>query len=133
MNKNQQSGLTDFGDLGGLDPAVDSLITQGERLQADAHLSTKERCKKARQRERMQQRREFRVTYNLPPSNRNQIARLAEKGKFPASQLAAVLLSEALKRLEVGEIDLNKYKVPSNSPRYEWNLDMWDSPRARKR
>ena len=133
MSKNQPNGLTDFGDLGGIDPTVDSLITQGERRQADAHLSTKERRKKAKQRERMQQRREFRVTYDLPPSIRNQIARLAEKGKFPASQVAAVLLSEAMKSLEAGEIDLNKYKVPSNSPRYDWNLDMWDSPRARKR
>ena len=96
MSKNQQNGLTDFGDLGGIDPTVDSLIAQGERRQADAHLSTKERRKKAKQRERMQQRHEFRVTYDLPPSIRNQIARLAEKGKFPASQLAAVLLTEAL-------------------------------------
>ncbi len=133
MSKNQPNGLTNFGDLGGIDPAVDSLITQGERRQADAHLSTKERRKKAKQRERMQQRREFRVTYDLPPSIRNQVARLAEKGKFPASQLAAVLLAEALKRLEMGEIDLDKYKVPSDSPRYEWNLDLWDSPRTRKR
>jgi len=133
MSKEQQNGLTVFGDLGGIDPAVDSLIAQSERRQADAHLSTKERRKKAKQRERMQQRREFRVTYDLPPSIRNQVARLAEKGKFPASQLAAVLLAEALKRLETGEIDLDKYKVPSDSPRYEWNLDLWDSPRTRKR
>lgn len=133
MSKNQPNGLTSFGDLGGIDPAVDSLITQGERRQADAHLSTKERRKKAKQRERMQQRREFRVTYDLPPSIRNQVAKLAAKGKFPASQLAAVLLAEALKRLEMGEIDLDKYKVPSDSPRYEWNLDLWDSPRTRKR
>ena len=57
MSKNQPNGLTNFGDLGGIDPAVDSSIAQGDRRQADAHLSTKERRKKAKQREHMQQRR----------------------------------------------------------------------------
>jgi hypothetical protein len=133
MNENLPNGLTDFSDLGEVDPAVNSLIAQGVHRQADAHLSTKERRKKARQRERMKQRREFRVTYDLPPSIRNRIAKLAEKGKFPASQLAAVLLLEGLRHLDAGDINLDKYKVPSKSPRYEWNLDLWDSPRRRKR
>jgi hypothetical protein len=55
--------------------------------------------RKQREREKVRARREQRVTYDIPPGLREQVRALVR-----------------------GEVDLARYKEPSRSPRYVWNL-----------
>jgi hypothetical protein len=107
-----------------LDPAVADLLTGMEQKQADASLPRKQRERKARERAKIQSRREQRATYDLPPVLRQQIKDLAETERLPASQLVTFALALFLQQLSVGAIDLNQYKRPSRSPRYDWNLEL---------
>lgn len=120
-----------------IDPAVAELLTGLERLRSDASLPRKEREKKARERAKIQARREARATYDLPPALREQIRLLAEEQRVPASQIVTLALARFLNDLASGEIDLAKYKCPSRSPRYDWNLefppDLVKAARSRRR
>jgi len=105
-----------------LDPAVADLLAGMEEKQAEARLPKREREKIARERAKMRSRKEHRVTYDLPPELKKQIADLAENMGVAASQLATFALIRFLQEYQNGEIDLSKYKKPSRSPRYEWKL-----------
>ena len=105
-----------------IDPTVADILDSQQRRQAETHLSPKERKKKVREREKIQERRQKRVTYDLPPAIRQQITDTATKHSVPASQIAALLLQHGLGALDRGEIDLDAHKKPSKSPRYDWNL-----------
>jgi hypothetical protein len=107
-----------------LDPSVADLLINMEQKQADARLPRREREKKARERIKIQSRREQRVTYDLPPQLRQWIKNLAEDQRVPASQLVTLALLQFQQSYEHGEIDLTLYKQPSRSPRYDWNLIM---------
>lgn len=78
--------------------------------------------KQARERERIRARRAQRVTYDLPPPLRQRIKQLAAEQGLPASQLVSLALLRFLKQFEAGEVELSRYKQPSRSPRYDWNL-----------
>ncbi len=118
-----------------LDPAVADLLTNMEQRQAEAQLPRREREKKARERAKIQSRREQRATYDLPPIVRQKIKQLADAERLPASQLATLALLRFLQDYEGGQIDLASYKQPSRSPRYDWNLVLPDNllPAARRR
>ncbi len=106
-----------------IDPAVAELLTGLERQRSDAALPRKEREKKARERAKIQSRRDARATYDLPPALREKIKGLAEDQRVPASQLVTLALARFISDLESGKIDLSDYKSPSRSPRYDWNLE----------
>lgn len=106
-------GLTDFSDVGGLDPAVDRLIAAGEQ-----------RRQLAREREKSRDRRGRRAVYDLDPELIEAVKAIAAEHGVPASQVAAVLLTVGLEALAAGEVDLEALKTPSDSPRFEWNLDL---------
>lgn len=95
-----------------------------EQAQAQAHRSPREQARRQRERERIQARRERRVTYDLPPALRRRVQALSEELRIPASQLAALALGRFLNEYAGGAVDLGAYKVPSHSPRYEWNLEL---------
>ena len=95
-----------------------------ERRQAETRLSRKERSKKVRERKKMQARLKGRATYDLPVLLKERIAAIAKHHQTSASQVAALFLLQALESFDQGEIDLETYKKPSSSPRYEWNLDL---------
>lgn len=76
----------------------------------------------ARERAKIQARRELRVTYDLPPELRARIKDLGEELRIPASQLVTLALLRFLRDLEKGDVPLSRYKQPSRSPRYDWNL-----------
>lgn len=120
-----------------LDPSVADLLTNMEQRQADAQLPRREREKKARERSRIEARREQRATYDLPPALRQRIKDMAEEQCLPASQLVTLALARFLQEFEAGQIDLGQYKQPSRSPRYDWNLifpeTMLPAPSRRKR
>lgn len=105
-----------------LDPAVADLLSNMEQKQADAQLSRGERRKRNREKAKIAARRAQRATFDLPPTVRQNIKRLAERERIPASQLAALALIRFLDDLEKGLVDLAVYKEPSRSPRYDWNL-----------
>ena len=107
-----------------LDPAVASLLNDMEHRQSDAALPRREREKKARERAKMNARREQRATFDLPPSLRKRIMELAETERLPASQLGTLALARFLQDLSTGSLDLTPFKKPSRSPRYDWNLSL---------
>ena len=106
-----------------IDPAVADLLTGLERVRSDSSLPRKEREKKARERAKIQARREARATYDLPPALREKIKLLAEEQRVPASQIVTLALARFLNDLDGGQVDLSAYKCPSRSPRYDWNLE----------
>lgn len=105
-----------------LDPAVADLLTGMEQRQAEAALPRKERERISRERAKIQSRRDQRATYDLPPLIREMVRDLAEDLRLPASQLVTLALARFLSDYGNGLIDLGKYKQPSRSPRYDWNL-----------
>jgi len=111
-----------------LDPAVADLLKGMQHKQAELQLPRHEREKLARERAKIQSRRDQRVTYDLPPSIREGIRLLAEELRLPASQLATLALARFLREYQNGQIDLGVYKQPSRSPRYDWNLVFPEEP-----
>jgi hypothetical protein len=105
-----------------LDPAVADLLKGMQQKQSEAQLPRRERERISRERAKIQARRDQRATYDLPPSIREGLRLLAEELRLPASQLATLALARFLKEYHHGLVDLGKYKQPSRSPRYDWNL-----------
>lgn len=120
-----------------IDPAVAELLTGLERVRSEASLPRRERERKARERAKIQARREARATYDLPPHLRERIKQLADDQRVPASQLVTLALARFLNDLEAGRVNLSEFKTPSRSPRYDWNLefppDLLPSTRTRRR
>ena len=105
-----------------LDPAVADLLSGMQQRQAESQLPRKERERIGRERAKIQSRRDQRATYDLPPSLREEIRELSEDLRIPASQLVTLALARFMNEYHSGTIDLGKYKQPSRSPRYDWNL-----------
>jgi len=105
-----------------LDPAVADLLKGMQQKQSESQLPRRERERVSRERAKIQSRRDQRATYDLPPSIREGIRLLAENQRLPASQLATLALARFLADYQNGFIDLGKFKQPSRSPRYDWNL-----------
>jgi hypothetical protein len=91
--------------------------------------------RQAREQAKIRARREFRVTYDLPPGLRERFKDLAGEQGIPASQLVTLALARFLRDLEEGKVDLGPYKQPSRSPRYDWNLVLPDRmiPKRKRR
>ena len=116
-----------------LDPFVADLLIGMEQRQVESQLPRKERERIKRERAKIQSRRDQRATYDLPPSIREAVRDLAENQRLPASQLVTLALSRFLSDYSVGQIDLGKYKQPSRSPRYDWNLVFPEGMLARRK
>lgn len=120
------AGFTDFSNIGGLDPSVAALLDQTATRQAARQMTTEERAaarkadaKRARARSKMADRQPNRATYDLPAGMKEEIEELAADLKTPASQVATVLLTYALRAVHSGALDLPALRRPSRSPRYE--------------
>jgi hypothetical protein len=105
-----------------LDPAVANLLAGMEKRQAESQLPRQQRERLVKERTKIQERREQRATYDLPPSIRESIRSISEELRIPASQLVTLALIRFLKSYFADEIQLSPYKQPSRSPRYDWNL-----------
>lgn len=105
-----------------LDPAVADLLSGMQQRQTESQLPRKERERLSRERAKIQSRRDQRATYDLPPTLREEIMALSEALRIPASQLVTLALARFLNDYHSEIIDLGKYKQPSRSPRYDWNL-----------
>jgi hypothetical protein len=105
-----------------LDPAVADLLSGMEQRQAESQLPRKGRGRLGRERAKIQSRRERGAPSALPPPLREEIRVMWEDLRIPASQLVTLALARFLNEYNSGSIDLGKYKQPSRSPRYDWNL-----------
>jgi hypothetical protein len=124
MNTKEENCMTRFAELGSLDPAVDLLIDQGDRRQADARLPRGERSRKKKERERAQKRKPHRINLDLPLDLKKRLETQAQLEGVPVSQLVAFLLYEPLHLLESKSISLWSYKTASGCPKFECNLDL---------
>ena len=118
-----------------LDPAVSSLLNGMEQRAAEAQLPRRERERLVKQRLKIQARRDQRATYDLPPVLREELRDLAESIGVPASQLATLAIARFLIDYRENKIDLDGFKQPSRSPRYDWNLVFPEElvPRTKKK
>lgn len=100
-----------------IDPAVASLITEGERKQrirrSPKGVQAKIRKDASRQR----------VTYDIPEELQRAISDVAEREGLSASCVVALLLADGVCRHRRGLISFYGLKRPSRSPRYEWTVD----------
>ncbi|MFH1446509.1 MAG: hypothetical protein ABIG43_03750 [Chloroflexota bacterium] len=77
-----------------------------------------------RERRKSAKRRGRRALYDLPPGLIKTIAGLAEEGRLTNSQVAGLLLIHALTDYYKGKINLRDYRQPSDSPRYDYRIDL---------
>ena len=124
MKNDAQQGFTRFQDLPGVDPAVESLLGQGQRRQVESHLPKNERSRKKNERERAQKRMVNRINLDLPQDLKKRLEMLAKKEGVPISQLVAFLLYDPVHQLEKHMISLWGYKTASGCAKFEWNIDL---------
>jgi hypothetical protein len=124
VKNNPQQGLTGFDDLPGVDPAVESLLGQGQRRQVESHMPKTERSRKKKERERAEKRMPKRINLDLPVDLKQRLELLAKKEGVPVSQLVAFLLYEPIALLEKDKDTLWGYKTASGCPKFEANLDL---------
>ena len=79
MKNAAQQGFTSFEDLPGVDPAVESLLGQGQRRQVESHLPKNERSRKKKERERAQKRMPRRIELDLPVDLKKRLDDLGSK------------------------------------------------------
>jgi macrodomain Ter protein organizer (MatP/YcbG family) len=123
VNKNT-NGFTSFEELSSVDPAVESLLGQGQRRQEEARLPRNERSRKKKERERAEKRKPNRINLDLPVDLKKRLEHLARKEGVPISQLVAFLLYEPVHQLENRAISLWSYKTASGCPKFDCNLDL---------
>jgi hypothetical protein len=122
--KNDPDGFTSFDNLPVIDPAVESLLGQGQRRQDEARLPRNERSRKKKERERAEKRKPNRINLDIPVDLKKRLEHLAKKEGVPISQLVAFLLYEPVHQLESRAISLWGYKTASGCPKFECNLDL---------
>jgi predicted HicB family RNase H-like nuclease len=124
MKNTNKQGFTGFDDLSVVDPAVESLLNQGQRRNVESHLPKNLRSQRKKERERSQKRLANRVNLDLPVDLKKRLEILAKKEGVPISQLVAFLLYEPMHQLEARMISLWGYKTSSGCRKFEWNIDL---------
>ena len=124
MKNDTSKGMTSFTDLSVVDPAVESLLGQGQRRQDEARLPRTERSRKKKERERAEKRKPNRINLDLPQDLKRRLEYLAKKEGVPISQLVAFLLYEPVHQLESRAISLWGYKTASGCPKFDCNLNL---------
>ena len=124
MKNTNKQGFTGFDDLSGVDPAVESLLDQGQRRNIESHLPKNLRSQRKKERERAQKRLANRVNLDLPVDLKKRLEILAKKEGVPISQLVAFLLYGPVHQLEARMISLWGYKTSSGCRKFEWNIDL---------
>jgi len=124
MKNDTPKGMTNFDDLSGIDPAVESLLGQVQHRRVEAHLPKNERSRIKKERERAEKRKPNRINLDLPQDLKKRLQLLAKKEGVPVSQLVAFLLYEPVFQLENRTISLWDYKSASGCPKFECNLNL---------
>jgi len=113
MKNTNKQGFTGFDDLLVVDPAVESLLNQGQRRSVVSHLPKNLRSQRKKERVRAQKRLANRVNLDLPVELKKRLKILAKKEGVPISQLVAFLLYGPVYQLETRMISLWGYKTSS--------------------
>jgi predicted HicB family RNase H-like nuclease len=124
MKNINKQGFTGFDDLSVVDPAVESLLDQGQRRNNESHLPKNLRSQRKKERERAQKRLANRVNLDLPVDLKRRLVILAKKEGVSVSQLVAFLLYSPVHQLETRMISLWGYKSTSGCRKFEWNIDL---------
>ncbi len=124
MKNTDKEGFTGFENLSGVDPAVESLLNQGQRRNIESHLPKNLRSQRRKERDRAQKRLAKRVNLDLPVDLKKRLEILAKKEGVPVSQLVAFLLYIPVLQLETHMISLWGYKTTSGCRKFEWNIDL---------
>jgi hypothetical protein len=107
-----------------IDPETRDLLESLRERDDVRSMSAKER----KERKRTKTRLKHRVNWDLPLALKEEIKTIAEQEGVPESQLAALLLSRGIEALQTEGPSIHEvllvYKVPSSSPRFEWNLSI---------
>ena len=104
-----------------IDPAVRDIMTNQEERTVG---SKSDRAKKAKERKKAANRLPGRVNLDLPLELKKRVFDLAEAERIPASQIVALFLTDGLRRLDSGDLNIKEYRRPSTSPRYLYTLDL---------
>jgi len=70
------------------------------------------------------ERRGRRALYDLPSDLIRRISQLAETYRLTNSMVAGTLLIHGLRDIQDGDLDLGKLRIPSDSPRYDFRIDL---------
>ena len=115
------------------DSVVDEMLRESERKQTESNLSQEERRLLIEHRKREQSRKDTalrkskeqaanRLVLLLPKELKEHIAMLAKAQRVTQSQVVTFFLYEALLAYRDGRFQFEEYLLPSDSPRYDWNL-----------
>ena len=104
-----------------IDPTVANLLGDMNRDTERRRLPAKEKKRQAKEREKMAARN--RMTLDIPPEIEQRLTELANQYHVPVSQLFTYLVYAGLHLLDEGSIDPLWCFVPTNSPRYSYNLE----------
>jgi hypothetical protein len=111
-----------------LDDAVQAYMGQGEQAALTTQIEKEKDLTEYQRRKRKRDAARVKATYDLTSWVKESLEKIAAEYEIPKSNLANVLLAEALARYAAGEIDLESYKQPSRNPRFEWVLEIAESP-----
>lgn len=100
----------------GMTEDVKAILGDGEKRQQRRHLS------KAQQRELARQQARVRVTLDIPDWLKPLLLDTAENEHVSGSSLAAFILARGLRDVREGKLLLRK--IPSDSPRFEFLVDV---------
>jgi hypothetical protein len=98
-----------------IDPAVEGLVSEGDRRQRRRRLPQDSKARKDAERTR--------ATYDLPQELIDALSDVAEAEGMSASGAAALLLAAAVNQYQEGKWILTGFKRPSRAPLYEWVAD----------
>jgi hypothetical protein len=103
-----------------IDPAVADLLKQDQHRQEQRAAPLAERQRRHKEREKARARN--RKMLDLPVALTDILTDLAERYRCPESQIAALLMVQGLEDLLSGKLDVFSFRIPSRSPRYDFNL-----------
>jgi hypothetical protein len=114
------------------DPAVEAALNPSPKSSPSQAVErgvygriAKARSRTAAQRKKAERdRQRSKVTYDWPEEIIQEVAERAAEMGCPASHLAAALCLEGLKAVDEGRLDVLAMRVPANSPRFDWYLDL---------
>lgn len=114
------TGKADTGRRNALDPAVADILSQFKKRDQLAGLSPADRKRARRNLARN------RITIDVPAKLEAAIQQAAQREGVSASALITFLTRQALAQLQRGELDLEPFKRPSRSMRFEFILQVDD-------
>jgi DNA-binding MurR/RpiR family transcriptional regulator len=102
--------------LEGLDPAVNSVLTDAARRQRIRQLPRDEQARARRDAARK------RIIYEVPEVIQDAIAEIAQQEGMSPSSVVSLLLAEGIRLYRAKRVSFYGLKRASRSPRYEWVL-----------